>query len=340
MTVRDLGERRLLARIVARLEGVGRPTAREVIGIGDDAAVVAPARNALMVLTTDASVEGVHFDRTLSTAADIGYRALAVNLSDLAAMGAAPRWALLSLAMPDALLVEDVDGLVDGIAELAAAEGVRVVGGNLTRSPGPLMVDITAVGETRPRRTLTRSGGRPGDELYVSGRVGAAAAGLAMLRQGPAAAASIQASDACIARYRRPAPRVRLGEAIAQARAASAAMDLSDGLADAIAQVAGASECGVEIDADAVPIDHAARAWWAAQGIDPLTAAMTGGDDYELLIAVPRRSRGRLRHATSRVAQPALQRIGRLTKDVASRVLVRNGQREPLPEGFEHFKGR
>jgi len=255
-------------------------------------------------------------------------------------MGAAPRWALLSLAMPDALLVADVDGLVDGLSELASAEGIRVIGGNLTRSPGPLMVNITAVGETRPRRTLTRSGGRPGDDVYVSGRVGAAAAGLAMLRAGSSAAASIAGGDACVARYRRPAPRVRLGAAIAQARAASAAMDLSDGLADAIGQVASASECGVEIDADAVPIDSAARAWWEAQGIDPLAAAMTGGDDYELLIAVPRRSRGRLRHAVSRVAQPALQRIGRLTKDAACRVLVRNGQRESLADGFEHFRGR
>jgi thiamine-monophosphate kinase len=338
LTVADLGERRLLARIVARLDGVGRPSAREVIGIGDDAAVVAPARNALTVLTTDASVEGVHFDRTLSTAADIGFRALAVNLSDLAAMGASPRWALLSLAMPEALGVDEVDGLVDGVAELAGAEGVRVIGGNLTRSPGPLMVDITAVGETQPRRILTRRGGRPGDELYVTGRIGAAAAGLAMLRQGEAARPPIRGADVCVARYRRPAPRVRLGVAIAQARAAQAAIDLSDGLADALRQIADASGCGVEIDADAVPIEPAARAWWEAQGIDPVTAAMTGGDDYELLVAVPRRWRGRLRHATSRVARPALQRIGILTRDPATRVLVRSGRREPLPQGFEHFR--
>jgi thiamine-monophosphate kinase len=337
LTVKDLGERRLLARIVARLEVVGRPSAREVIGIGDDAAVVAPARNALTVLTTDASVEGVHFDRTLSTPADIGYRALAVNLSDLAAMGARPRWALFSMAMPETLAVDEIDGIVDGVAELAALEGVRVIGGNLTRSPGPLMVDITAVGETRPRRVLTRHGGRPGDDLYVTGRIGAAAAGLAMLRAGLPAETSVRGAGECVTRYRRPAARVRLGVAIAQARAASAAMDLSDGLADAIVQVAAASGCGVEIDAESVPVDPAARAWWDARGMDPLAAAMTGGDDYELLVAVPRRWRGRLRHATTRVPQPALQRIGRLTKDPASRVLVRNGIRETLPQGFEHF---
>ena len=341
MTVGDLGERRLLARIVARLEGVGRPSASEVIGIGDDAAVVTPTRNALTVLTTDASIEGVHFDRALSAAADIGYRALAVNLSDLAAMGATPRWALLSLAMPDALEVDEVDGIVEGFAGLAAAHEVRVVGGNLTRSPGPLVVDVTAVGETRPRRTLTRSGGRPGDELFVSGWIGAAAAGLGMLKErasAPDRAGNQMAGwEACIARYRRPEPRIRLAAAIAQARAASAAMDLSDGLADAAVQLATASGCGVEIDAAALPIEPAARKWWEGRGVDPVTAAMTGGDDYELLFAVPRRWRGRLRHATSRVTKPGLQRIGVLTKDATARVLVRNGAREPLPAGFEHF---
>jgi len=201
MTVGDLGERRLLARIVARLEAVGRPSASEVIGIGDDAAVVAPARNAHVVLTTDASIEGVHFDRSFSSAADIGHRALAVNLSDLAAMGAAPRWVLLSLAMPDGLAVTEVDGIVDGVGGLAGVHRLRVIGGNLARSPGPLMVDITVVGETRPRRTLTRSGGRPGDELYVSGEVGGASAGLEMLREGK------DEGSRCVQRYRRPESR-------------------------------------------------------------------------------------------------------------------------------------
>jgi thiamine-monophosphate kinase len=315
MTVRDLGERRLLARIVARLEGVGRPTAREVIGIGDDAAVVAPALNALMVLTTDASVE-VHFDRTPLGG---GHRlpALAVNLSDWLPWSS---WMACFRWRCRALLVGRRRSR--WIAELSR----RRARGREPTAPRALM-DITAVGEMC--RTLTRSGGRSGDELYVSGRVGAAAD--CDVAAGAVAAASIQASDACIARYRRPAPRVRLGEAIAQARAASAAMDLSDGLADAIAQVAGASECGVEIDADAVPIDHAARAWWAAQGIEPLTAAMTGGDDYELLIAVPRSETVATCDIARRTTGVAADR--QTTKDVASRVLVRNGQREPLPEG-------
>lgn len=349
MTVSKLGERAVLARIQARLGTTGRRAASLVIGIGDDAAVVAPTRNAQTVLTTDAQVEGVHFERRFSAPADIGYRALAVNLSDLAAMGATPRWALLSLAMPDDFPVEDVEALVDGIAELGRRVGCDVIGGNLTRSPGPLMVDITAVGEVMPRRLLTRSGGRPGDSLWVSGSIGQAAAGLEMLarltplppgdeRGGHDFSRAETGGEAdCIQRYLRPEPRVRLGLAIGQAKAARAAMDLSDGLADAAHQLADASGCGVEIEADALPIDAAARAWWEAAGEDPVLRAVSGGDDYELLIAVPRMWGGRLRHARSRVAEPALTRIGVLTKDQATRVLVRKGQRERLAKGFEHF---
>ena len=332
--VSELGERQLLARIRERLENAAQPPAAVVIGIGDDAAVVAPTRNAQTVLTTDAQVEGVHFDRRFSGPADIGFRALAVNLSDLAAMGATPRWALLSLAMPADFPVADVEALVDGLVELARAYGVVVVGGNLTRSPGPLMVDVTAVGEVRPRRVLTRDRGRAGDELFLSGTIGGAAAGLEILRsEGPG-----MSRGNCVARYLRPDPRVRLGLTIAQAKAARAAMDLSDGLADAAHQIAEASGCGVEIDAGALPIEPAAREWWVNAGVDPVNAALSGGDDYELLFAVPRAWRGRLRHARSRVADPPLTRVGVLTKDPGARVLLRNGARETLPGGFEHWK--
>ena len=332
MRVSQLGERRLLARIQSRFANVGRQSAEIVVGIGDDAAVIAPRRNTHTVLTTDSQVEGVHFDRRWSSPEDIGFRTLAVNVSDLAAMGAASRWALVALMLPDATAVADVDGIVDGIAQLAQRVGMTVVGGNLTRSPGPLVVDITAVGEVAPRRMLTRSGGQPGDALYVTGTIGGAAAGLEMLRT------SGSGADTCIDRYRRPEPRARLGVAIARARAARAAIDLSDGLADAAAQLADASGCGVEIDAAALPIESAAREWWTAAGVDPVASALVGGDDYELLIAVPANWRGRLRHATSRVSTPSLTRVGTLTKKAGARVLLREGLHEALPEGFQHFR--
>jgi thiamine-monophosphate kinase len=202
------------------------------------------------------------------------------------------------------------------------------------------MVDVTAVGEVRRRRVLTRGGGRAGDQLFVSGTVGSGAAGLEMLREsgGSNAGAPRVVSPACIDRYRRPTARVRLGTVVAQARAARAAIDLSDGLADAVLQLAEASDCGVEIDADAVPIDDGARAWWDAAGTDPVIAAITGGDDYELLFASPIAWKGRLRHAQTRVAEPTLTRIGMLTKNRGDRVLLRQGRRDELPGGFEHWR--
>ena len=329
MTVDELGEHALLARLLARLP---RLSPSVLVGPGDDAAVLEPARNERLVVTTDAVVEGVHFSRAHSAPADIGHRALAVNLSDLAAMAATPRWALLSLVLPGSLPVADAESLVDGLASLAGRYRVSVAGGNITRTDGPLVVDVTAGGEVSPRRWLTRGGGRPGDELYVSGTIGAAAAGLEMLQTGAAG------RDAgCIGRHRRPEPRVRLGVAIGRARAARAAIDLSDGLAEALRQVAAAGATGIRIDADALPIEPGALAWWEARGVDAVRAAVAGGDDYELLFAVSRRQAGALRSVRRHVSEPPLMKIGELTKDPRELVLVRNGKTEALPEGFEHF---
>lgn len=330
MTVAELGEHALLARIRVRLP---RPRPDVVIGVGDDAAVVATTRNEQTVVTTDALVEGVHFARRWSSAEDIGHKALAVNVSDLAAMAATPRWALLSLIVPGAWPVADVEALVDGVAAEAAAHGMSIVGGNIARTDGPMVIDVTAIGSAHPRRVLTRSGARPGDELYVSGTIGAAVAGFEMLAGGAA-----DADDACIARHRRPIARVRLGLAIGRARAARAAMDLSDGLADAARQIAQASGCGVTIDAAALPIEPGARQWWARQGRDAIQAAVTGGEDYELLVAVPPTWRGRLRAARRHASEPALTRIGALTRDREALVVERDGRREALPAGYEHFR--
>lgn len=331
VTVSELGERALLSRIRARLP---KPNASVLVGVGDDAAVVAGIRNRRLVLTTDALVEGVHFDRRFSSPADFGHKAMSVNLSDLAAMGAEPAWALVSLALPDGTLIEDVEALVDGLVAAAGVENTLIIGGNLTRTPGPLLIDVTAVGTVQPRRVLMRDAGRPGDELYVSGTIGGAAAGLEMLRAGHIDAGS---PSGPIGRYRRPEARVKLGQSLARTRAARAAMDLSDGLADAVRQLAAASGCGAELDAAALPIDDEARQWWISRREDPVARALAGGDDYELLIAVPPRWRGRLRQAARRVARPPLTRIGALTGTPDEYVLVQEGRREPLAGGFEHW---
>lgn len=332
--VADLGERALIERIRRRVPGA--PASLLAVGIGDDAAVAVPDRGALQVLTTDALVEGVHFERRFSSPADIGYKALAVNASDVAAMGGAPRLALLSLMLPPDLPVRDLDELVGGFLEMAAQARVAVAGGNITRSPGPLIVDVTVTGAVRPRRVLTRGGGSAGHALFVTGSLGAAAAGLAWLRANDGRRPEDAELAECVARHQRPEPRLRVGALLGRTRAASACMDLSDGLADAVHQVAAASGTGAVVDAAALPIHPAAAAWFAGEGQDACEAAVTGGDDYELLFAVPKRSGSRLRHVIQQARGLAITRIGELTADGG--VLLRRGsESRPLPAGFAHF---
>ncbi len=343
-TVADIGERALIDRVRQR---VPAPPDWVLVGIGDDAAVVEPERNRVEVLTVDALVDGVHFDRAFVPPDAIGYRALAVNLSDLASMGAAPRLALLSMALPPALPLADFDGIAGGFAALAATHRVHLVGGNLTHTPGPLSIDVTLVGSGKRRQALTRSGARPGDEVYVSGSIGAAAAGLMLLREVGGYQPSVTSPTTDDRRpttddsrlttaYLRPQPRVRLGTLLARNRAATACIDLSDGLADGVHRIAHDSGVGVTVDVDALPIEPAAHAVFERRSLEPIAAAISSGDDYELLFTVRPRLRHRLRAAARHGGIP-VTRIGVCTerRDVA---LTRTGRPpELVPAGYSHF---
>jgi len=335
-TVSDLSEAELISRIQRQLPP--RPD-WVLVGIGDDAAVVEPARNRLEVLTVDAIVEGVHFDRAFTPPSAIGHRALAVNLSDLAAMGAEPRLALLSLALPSALPCTDFDAMIEGLQALALRHRVHVVGGNLTRSPGPLVLDITVTGTVKRRQILIRGGARPGDVIYVTGSIGSAAAGLQMLRAATAGPPAMSRTgteyEACTRRYLFPEPRIRMGLQLSRNRAASSCMDLSDGLADAVAQVAAASGVGAAIDADALPIDPDARAWFAAHAADAVTAAITGGDDYELLFTTRAKWTRRVTNA-ARTSGTTITKIGVCTAEAGVKIL-RSSSEGVMPRGFKHF---
>ncbi len=323
MNISDLTERALIARLRARV-----PASPDWVltGIGDDAAVLAPARGMVEVVTTDALVEGIHFRREWSSPADIGHKALAVNLSDLAAMGATPRAALLSLTLPSALPLDDFDGLLDGFLALAALTKTPLVGGNLTRSTGGLHIDVTLTGAVRPRRVLRRSGARPGDRLFVTGQLGAAAAGLAAFKSSepsgfsPTVPAGLKpgCSEEAIALHRRPSPRLRTGIVVANNRSASACMDLSDGLADAVLQICEASGCGADVDTSKVPVHAAAT----------LEQALTGGEDYELLFAVPKRRSRLFLAAVKQAGEAPVTEIGICTKGSTI---------TPMGEGFRHF---
>lgn len=341
-TVADLGERALIERITARL---ARPP-WVIVGPGDDAAVIEPVRGSLEVLTTDAQIEGIHFDRRFVPADAIGHRALAVNLSDLAAMGAEPRAALLSLALPDALGLDDLDAIVQGLLTLADRHRVALVGGNITRSPGPMMMDMTVTGSVRPRRAMRRDGARPGDDVYVTGSIGDAAVGLHVLEahaRAPVGSSGAREmpgavpAHACCERYLRPEPRVRAGLLLGRNRAASACVDLSDGLADGSRQLADASGVGIVLDARALPIGAEMRGWHERHGADVIETALSGGDDYELLFTVRPSHRARLRAVRRYLGDLPITKIGVVTKGRGVLIGTAAGERE-VPRGFEHFK--
>ncbi|MDQ3171583.1 MAG: thiamine-phosphate kinase [Acidobacteriota bacterium] len=332
MFISSLDERALIARIRARVPSTHSDL---LIGIGDDGAIVRPARNRVEVVTTDMMIEGVHFRREWSSPHDIGAKAIAVNVSDLGAMGAEPRMATLSLALPDTLLLADFDALIDGVSDAAAAARLVIAGGNLTRSPGPLVVDVTAIGAVHPRKALRRDAACAGDALWVTGSLGAGVAGLRWLERHGLPAESSPAWRA-VRRACRPEPPLKAGVALSRTGASRAAIDLSDGLGDGLRRLAEASGCGITVDADALPLEASTRTVFENLGLDPVAEALAGGDDYELLFTVSPRNRGRFRAARAVLGTP-VTRIGVVTSGNALLVTAQGGQ-VALPAGFDHFR--
>lgn len=317
-----------LIDLLARRAGAAR--ADVVIGIGDDAAVLGLARGEEWVACVDTLVEGVHFP-SATTPADLGWKSLAVNLSDLAAMGAEPRFALLALTLP----ADDpafVRGFAIGFGILARRHGVALVGGDTTR--GPLAVSVTALGAVPRGTALRRAGARVGDDLWVSGTPGDAAAGLA-LWQGGLADVAPRAAATLRRRLDRPEPRVALG--LALRGLASAAIDISDGLLADLGHVLAASGVGARIERDAVPVSTALRR--AVPDADARARlALAGGDDYELLFTAPPSRAARLRAAAAGVGVP-IARIGRI--EAGRRLVVVDGDGrtwDPGRRGYVHFE--
>ncbi|MGH7727187.1 MAG: thiamine-phosphate kinase [Vulcanimicrobiaceae bacterium] len=307
---------------------------RIVLGIGDDAAAWRPSRSHLSVISSDALVDGVHFRTRAMSGGEIGHRAMAANLSDVAAMGARPVLATVALGIPaagDAPLVVEA---YRAMAALAARHGARIVGGDIVGAP-VLFLSLTVVGEVSPSRLARRDGGRPGDVLAVTGPLGASRAGLALLeRDAPVGEAlARRAAEA----FARPEPRVAEGRWLAASRNVRAMVDLSDGLSTDLGRLARASGCGAELLG--VPIDPAAEAVARALGDDPLEYALDGGEDFELLVAVARRAFGHLAECFRAHFRKPLLGIGTLIAGSGVRLLGAGGTSRLLePGGFEHLR--
>jgi thiamine-monophosphate kinase len=292
-----VGEFELIARIAERFGGAGRGEG-VVLGIGDDAAVTTP--RGATVICVDAVVDGVHFRRETSPLRSIGSKALAVTLSDLAAMGATPRHALVVLGVPEDVDLDACLTVCDGLAAAAGESGTTIVGGDVTRAPA-LFVTVTAVGEvSSPDAAVRRGGARAGDVLVVTGELGGAAAGLLVLeRPGLADSLSLDGVEALTERLLEPRPRLEAGLALARA-GATAMIDISDGLGADCAHLAEASGVRAEIALERVPVQAGVPEVAAVAGLDPLDLVAGGGEDYELLAALPRE---RVAAAVEAVAQ-------------------------------------
>lgn len=294
------------------------------VGIGDDAAVVAVPAGRELAIAVDTLVEGIHFP--VGTApADIGWKALAVNLSDLAAMGATPAWALLALTLPspDEAFI---DGLARGFAELATPYRLALIGGDTTR--GPLTVTVTVHGFTTPGQALLRSGARVGDVVMVTGTLGDAAAGLRCLAE-----ADIAPYASLVERLNRPTPRVAAGQALRGI--ATACVDVSDGLVADLGHICNKSRVGAEIDPALLP--HSSAMLTNFHDVDAIAFALSGGDDYELCFTVPADKASDVAADLARVGCGAT-RIGRIVEGEGVRVVDAAGQvRKPERAGWNHF---
>jgi thiamine-monophosphate kinase len=313
-----------------------------ITGIGDDAAVFRSGAGKETVITADLLVEGIDFRRTTTPPYLLGHKALAVSLSDIAAMGSRPLWALISIGVPEDIWQTDfVDWLYDGVLDLATRYGVQLIGGDTSRTTDSIVIDSIVAGECEAGTSIKRSGAKPGDQIFVTGSLGAAAAGLRLIERGAHLAEQnlgendSQKLDHILLRQLRPEPRVGWGIVIGEERLATAMIDLSDGLSSDLNRLCEASGVGALVDAALLPIDDRVTDLCGRRALDPLQLALHGGEDFELLFTV---KPGDVNRLPRRVDGVALKRIGTIQSS-AEGVKILEGSRtwELEPGGWKHF---
>jgi thiamine-monophosphate kinase len=330
--VRDIGEFDLIARLAGVLPPAVKGSPDVGLGIGDDAAIWTPAAGRDLVVTTDALVENVHFRLDWTDWQSLGHKMLAVNVSDIAAMGARPRLATIVLGLTGNERVSDLESLYAGAGSLAESHGIIFAGGDIVRSPHGLTMSVTLLGDVPRGQAMTRMGARPGDLVVVSGTLGASAAGMALLERGGQVGTT---APLLIAAHLRPNPRVALGLLLRE-RGVTAAMDLSDGLLGDLPKILAASNVSARMEMESVPVLPAVRALFPEE-VDRF--ALQGGEDYELVLTIPESRYDALREAAQAVGA-SLTAIGHIVEASGrpSLFLQRDGNAVDGPSGaFDHF---
>ncbi len=311
------------------------------VGTGDDAAVFPPSPSKQVVLSTDLLVEDIHFSHKTSTFYDIGYKAAASNLSDIAAMGATPTAIFVAIALPPSLTYENWQEFYRGLARPCKDHKVQLLGGDTSSSPASLFIAITITGEVHPRHILTRQGAKSGHLIYVSGTLGDSAAGLAYLKKykrPPQLAKISKRMKYIVERHLHPTARIALGQLIASQPYASAAMDLSDGLSGDLNHLCRHSQVGALIYQEQIPISQHMNKYAIQVGADPLHWGLHGGEDYELLFTVPHKWQDELEQIAKK-RRMRMTQIGVIQpKRFGIRIEQSNGKQEKLvSSGYDHF---
>ncbi len=325
----------------AQTEARGYPS-ELLCGIGDDAAVIKQITGHDAVVSADLLVEDIDFRRDATQPRLLGHKALAVSLSDIAAMGARPRWALVSLGIPPDTWASDfVAELYEGILSLAYGYEVRLIGGDLSRAPKQIVIDSIVMGECARGNAVFRSGAKPGDHLFVTGSLGGSAAGLRLIERGARVGIheledpDVRSIQELLMRHLRPAPRVGWGLVLGEQRLASAMIDISDGLSSDLHHLCRESKVGAIIESGKLPIDSRVAALCGRRALDPLILALHGGEDFELLFAVSPENVPRL---PGKVDGVGLTEIGEI-RPQSEGIRVSEGSRlwDLKPLGWKHF---
>ncbi len=334
MRLRQLGEFALIERL-RRRHPAGRTQVR--LGIGDDAAVLRPSPGCELVVTSDMLVEGIDFDLSTGVSFDqIGYKSMAANLSDVAAMGARPVAFLVDLAAPGSTAVDAIEDFYRGLDRLARRHGLTLIGGDLSRSPQKIFISLAVLGEVGIGRAVRRRGARIGDHLYVTGSLGDSRAGLQILKRRRSKRPAGGFRAALLRRHLYPTVRLPLGRLLGERGWARCMIDLSDGLASDLRHLCEAGRVGARLELDRLPISPSLRAY---AGRSAAEFALKGGEDFELLFSVAPKNSAAVRRAGKRLGV-RLTCIGRIVSRKRGIALVHgSGRVEPLlARGYEHFK--
>lgn len=311
-----------------------------VLGIGDDAALLRVSPKKDVVVTTDLLVEGIHFTFTTASHEDVGYKAAAANISDIAAMGGRPQHLFVSIAIPPTHRPSQIQELYRGIMAACRPHGIQLVGGDTSASPRDLFLNVTLAGSVGSGKALRRDGARPGDLVYVTGTLGDSLAGLELLTAPSSRVEKRQGvMNLLVSRHLRPEPRVDIGRVLSTRGLATAAIDISDGLSGDLVHLCRQSGVGAEIEVQALPVSAALETYARRRGADPADLARRGGEDYELLFTVAPRNIPKIT-SLGRAAACRITRIGVVrTKRAGMRYRDRTGRLRPWTNvSYEHFR--